>query len=154
MVEFALILPVVVSLLLGLVTGGIAYSKKIALTDAVRGATRYGTTLTNSSTWATSVRDRLVALSASELSEGDVCIELVKAGSPATVEQSWYAGDTSCPSSFGTAPVTPTVTAGYCVVKVWGMKQSRLQAVFFSSDINLKAGSVGAYERGVEPGVC
>jgi Flp pilus assembly protein TadG len=156
LVEFALILPLICSLLLGLVTGGIAYNKKIAITDSVRGATRYGTTLSNSDTWATSVRDRLVQLSATELTGSDVCVQLVRAGSPDTVVRSWYASaaNTSCPSNFGSAPTTPAITAGYCVVKVWGMKQATLQAVFFSSDLALKAGSVGAYERGATVGVC
>jgi Flp pilus assembly protein TadG len=156
LVEFALILPVVVSLLLGLVTGGLAYNKKIAMTDAVRGATRYGTTLNDSATWATSVRDRLVQLSATELTGSDVCVELVRAGSPNTVVRRWYASaaNTSCPSTFGTGPTIPAVDTGYCVVKVWGMKQAKLQTVFFSSDLALKAGSVGAYERGAEAGAC
>lgn len=155
LVEFALILPILTSLLLGMVTGGLAYNKKIAITDAVRGATRYGTTLNNSTTWATSVRDRLIQLSATELTGSDVCVELLRSGQAAPV-QSWYASsaNSSCPASFGTGPTTPSVSTGYCVVRVWGMKQAKLQAVFFSSDLSLKAGSVGAYERGTEAGVC
>jgi Flp pilus assembly protein TadG len=155
LVEFALILPILTSLLLGMVTGGLAYNKKIAITDAVRGATRYGTTLNNTSGWATSVRDRLVQLSATELTGSDVCVELLRGGQASPV-QSWYAssGNTSCPSSFGTPPATPAVNTGYCVVKVWGMKQATLQAVFFTSTLSLKAGSVGSYERGTEAGVC
>lgn len=150
LVEFALVLPIFVSLLMGLVTGGIAYNKKIAVTDSVRGAARYGATLADGSTWAPSVRDRLVQLSASELTTSDVCVELIRGGSTPVVTRSWYAAaaNTSCPSTFGTPPSTPTVAAGYCVVKVWGMKEAKLQAVLFNSDLRLKAGSVAAYERG------
>jgi Flp pilus assembly protein TadG len=156
MVEFALILPVVVSLLMGLVTGGLAYNKKIAITDAVRGAARYGATLGDSSTFATSVRDRLVQLSAGELTGSDVCVELVRAGSSNTVTRSWYAGagNSSCPAQFGTAPVTPTVTTGSCVVKVWAMKTAKLQAVLVNSDLHLKGGSVAGFERGIPAGTC
>lgn len=156
LVEFALILPIVVSLLMGLVTGGLAYNKKIAITDAVRGAARYGATRGDSSTFATNVRDRLVQLSAGELSVSDVCVELIRGGSPNTVERWWYASaaNTSCPSTFGTAPTMPTVSDGYCVVKVWGMKEAKLQAVLFNSDLRLKAGSVAAYERGTPAGTC
>jgi Flp pilus assembly protein TadG len=156
LVEFALILPIVVSLLLGMVTGGLAYNKKIAITDAVRGATRYGATLADSTTFATSVRDRLVQLSAGELTSSDVCVQLIRGGSTEVIVRSWYASaaNTSCPSTFGTAPTTPSVSAGYCVVKVWGMKQARLQAVFFNSDLRLKAGSVAAFERGTPAGTC
>jgi Flp pilus assembly protein TadG len=156
LVEFALVMPVVVSLLLGLVTGGIAYNKKIAITDAVRGAARYGATLADSSAFATSVRDRLVQLSAGELTGGDVCVELIRAGSPNTVVRSWYAsaGNGSCPSTFGTGPTMPTITSGYCAVKVWAMKSAKLQAVVVNSDIALKGGSVAGFERGVPAGAC
>ena len=156
LVEFALILPVVVSLLMGLVTGGLAYNKKIAITDAVRGAARYGATLNDSTSFATSVRDRLVQLSAGELAVGDVCVELVRAGSPNTVTRSWYAsaGNSSCPASFGAAPATPAMTTGTCVVKVWAMKTAKLQAVFFNSDLALKGGSVAGFERGIPAGSC
>jgi len=156
LVEFALILPVVISLLLGMVTGGLAYNKKIAITDAVRGASRYGATLADSTTFATSVRDRLVQLSASELTTSDVCVQLIRGGSTEVVVRSWYASasNTSCPSTFGTAPSTPTVSEGYCVVKVWAMKTAKLQAVFVNSDLRLKAGSVAAFERGIPAGTC
>ena len=156
LVEFALVLPVVVSLLLGLMSGGLAYNKKLAITDAVGGAARYGATLADSSTFAGSVRDRLVQQSAGELSGSDVCVELIRAGSTNTVVRSWYAsgGNTSCPTQFGTAPTTPSVTTGSCVVKVWGMKEAKLQAVLFNSDLKLKAGSVAAFERGVPAGTC
>ena len=156
MVEFALILPVVASLLMGLVTGGLAYNQKIAVTDAVRGAARYGATLSDSTTFAANIRDRLVQLSAGELTGSDVCVELIRAGSPNTVTRSWYAaaGNSSCPAQFGTAPATPAVTTGYCVVKVWGMKTAKLQAVLVNSDLELKAGSVAAFERGIPAGSC
>jgi Flp pilus assembly protein TadG len=156
LVEFALVLPIVVSLLMGMVTGGIAYNKKIAITDSVRGAARYGSTLSDASTWATSVRDRLVQLSASELTTSDVCVQLIRGGSPSVVVRSWYASsaNSSCPSTFGTPPTTPTVTDGYCVVKVWGMKTAKLQAVLYNSDLRLKAGSVAAFERGTPAGTC
>ena len=156
MVEFALILPIVASLLMGLITGGLAYNKKIAITDAVRGAARYGATLGDSSTFATSVRDRLVQLSAGELTGNDVCVELIRVGSSNTVTRSWYASasNSSCPANFGTAPATPTMSNGYCVVKVWGMKTAQLQAVLVNSDLELKAGSVAAFERGIPAGSC
>jgi Flp pilus assembly protein TadG len=156
LVEFSLVMPIVVSLLLGLVTGGIAYNKKIAITDAVRGASRYGATLADSSTFATSVRDRLVTLSAGELTGSDVCVELVRAGSPNTVIRSWYASaaNSACPSTFGTGPTTPSINSGYCVVRVWAMKTAKLQAVVVNSDIALKGGSVASFERGVPAGTC
>jgi hypothetical protein len=95
-------------------------------------------------------------LSAGELTTSDVCVELVRAGSPNTVTRSWYASasNSSCPASFGTAPTTPTVSTGYCVVKVWAMKTAKLQAVLVNSDLALKAGSVAGFERGIPAGTC
>lgn len=43
-VELALVIVLVVMLLLGFLTGGLAYNQKITLTDAARVAARYGTT--------------------------------------------------------------------------------------------------------------
>src|SRR2546426_1394028 len=144
MVEFALILPVLMSLLLGSVSGGAAYNKKVALTDSVRSASRFGTTLSDTANLGSLVAQRLQQVAATELTTGDVCVELVRKGSPDTVVTHWYTSSAgaSCPSTFGSAPATPTVTDGYCVVKVWGEKDSTLQALFFTSNLKLKAGSV------------
>lgn len=155
LVEFALILPVLASLLLGTVTGGAAYHRKITMTDAVREGSRFGATLNDAAGFGTSVRDRTVQLSAAELTNNDVCVQLVRAGSPDTVVRSYYpSGGGSCPANFGSAPETPTMASGYCVVKVWAHRTSTLQAFFFSRPVELTAKSVAAYERGATAGVC
>ncbi len=43
-VEFALVLPVLVMLLLGITTAGLSYSHAIGLTNAVREGSRFGAT--------------------------------------------------------------------------------------------------------------
>lgn len=155
MVEFAFILPVLMSLLLGTATGGIAYNTKITMTDAVREGSRFGATLNDSTAFATSVRDRTRELSVSQLENGDICVQLVRAGSPDTIVRSYYPSSSpSCPPSFGSVPETPAMPAGYCVVKVWAHKEADLQAFFFTSTLDLKAQSVAAYERGATAGVC
>jgi len=153
LVEFALLMPVLASLLLGTVTGGVAYHRKITMTDAVREGSRFGATLNETSSFGTSVRDRTVQLSTGELTNDDVCVQLVRAGSPETVVRSWYpGGGSSCP--FAGVPDTPASSDGYCVVKVWTKRTSELQAFFFTRSIDLTAKSVAAYERGATPGVC
>ena len=156
LVELALILPVLMALLLGTVSGGASYNKKVALTDSVRAASRFGATLSDTTNLGSLVAQRLQQVAATELTTADVCVELVRKGSPDTVVSHWYtsAGGSSCPATFGSAPATPTMTDGFCVVKVWGMKDSTLQTFFFTSNLKLKAGSVAAYERGSVPGVC
>jgi len=54
LVEFALIMPILVMLLLGMVTGGMAYNKKLAITNGVREGSRYGATLPVASSTCTS----------------------------------------------------------------------------------------------------
>jgi hypothetical protein len=46
LVEFALILPVLLTLALGIFSAGLAYNRQIALTNAAREASRFGATLT------------------------------------------------------------------------------------------------------------
>ena len=45
LVEFALVFPVFMTLVLGMFYGGLAYSRKITMTNAAREAARYGATL-------------------------------------------------------------------------------------------------------------
>ena len=45
LVEFALVMPILVMLLLGMVTAGMAYNQKLAITNGVREGSRYGATL-------------------------------------------------------------------------------------------------------------
>lgn len=63
LVEMALILPLLVMLLLGIVTAGIAYNHQLSLTHAAREAGRYGATLPVSNfgsmePWLMAVEDR------------------------------------------------------------------------------------------------
>ena len=45
LVELAIVLPLVIALILGLFTGGMAYNRKITIVNAAREASRYGATL-------------------------------------------------------------------------------------------------------------
>src|SRR5688500_9489815 len=45
LVEFALVLPVFLMLLLGMMTGGLAYSRKLSVAQAAREGARFGATL-------------------------------------------------------------------------------------------------------------
>lgn len=89
LVEFALLMPVFMALVLGMFSGGIAYNHKQQMTGAVREGGRYGGTIPAtqsfaSGTWATNVRDLVVARSAGDLVNTQVCVSLVT-GSPGAV---------------------------------------------------------------------
>src|SRR5438045_1794603 len=78
-VEFALVLPILVALLVGITTSGIAYNKKLNLTYATREGARYGATVPPSQswasgTWASNVRDLVVARSGGDLTAANVCV--------------------------------------------------------------------------------
>jgi Flp pilus assembly protein TadG len=146
LVEFALVLPLIMALILGLLTGGSAYNRKLSMTNAVREGSRFGATLDGSSTWASSVQTRTVELATGDLSTSQVCVQLVQNGSVVIQGGNTYqALGANCSSI-----AAPTVTASSsdCVVKVWAARvnQDKLQVIFFSSNLTLTSKSVARYE--------
>ena len=141
LVEFALILPLVMSLVLGLVSGGAAYNRKISMSGAVREGSRFGATLDGSGSWATSVQSRTVELSTGDLTTAQVCVALVSASTGAPL--SGYSAPASCPTA---GPSTPATATTGCVVKVWAARPDKLQAMFFTTTLSLTAKSVARYE--------
>ena len=104
LVEFALVMPLFVMLLLGTVTAGLAYNRKIDLTHATREGARYGAAVSpfqqwQSGTWASNVRNLVVDRSGGELTAADVCVALVVSTSATT--SSVYSG-AGKPASFFT----------------------------------------------------
>lgn len=154
LVEFALIAPLLFALLLGIVTGAIAYNRKITMSDAVREGARYGATLVaedplgacttpvpaTPTTWCDKVRKRVIDLSAGELTASQVCAALVDqpdtAGLPAGCSL--------------TKPASPTgVTAGTRrVVKVWAARTAEIEAIIYSRTVTLTSSLAAQYERG------
>jgi Flp pilus assembly protein TadG len=146
LVEFALILPLVMSIVLGLVTGGAAYNRKLSMTGSTREGSRFAATLNGptSTGWATDVQSRVVELASGDLTTSQVCVKLVKVGTGDV----YSASGATCSSV--AEPSTPTTaTSGTCIVKVWAARPDRFQAMFFSSNITLTAKSVSRYEASV-----
>ena len=141
LVEFALILPLVVSLVLGIVTGGAAYNRKISMTGAVREGSRFAATLDSSGTWATDVQSRTAELATGDLTTSQVCVALVAAGTGTNIYSAMGAGCSSV-----AAPSTPSTSTSGCVVKVWAARPDKLQVMFFSANLTLTAKSVARYE--------
>jgi Flp pilus assembly protein TadG len=84
MVEFAIVLPIFLLLLLGIAQGGIAFNNYIQLTDATRAGARYGAPLACSGTCDRSalVTDKVKA-SAANLDANQVGV---------TITSSWQSG--------------------------------------------------------------
>lgn len=147
-VEFALIVPVLVLLLMGTVSTGLAYNDHISLTNAVREGARYGAGADiTSSSWAANVQTRVqqVYFNAAGIAPTDnqVCVKLIQA------DGTVYASDTG--TDCGTQPSTPSnMTTGSCAVVVWVSKPKAIElAVFPDINITLKGESVAYYSRTV-----
>lgn len=141
LVEFALVLPLLMALVLGIFSGGIAYNRKIAITNAVREGSRFGATLACNATcaaatypgsgaWETKVRQRVVDASGGEVQLGDTC--------------AWI-GVASGTAACGIAD--PASSNGSMVIKVSASKAAKLDVVFFSRSVTLTSRAVARYER-------
>lgn len=141
-VEMALVLPILVALMLGVITGGIAYSRTVSLNDAVRGGARVGATTVDGTSWAGTVRQRTVDYSADGLALGQVCAQLVKGS---TILRS----ECSLTGSAATPPANPAGTLSTdCLVKVWAVRSVSIVAVPFTDfDVDVERHSVSRYER-------
>jgi len=143
-VEFALVVPLLLALLFGIVTAGFAFSQRISLNESVREGARYGATSLESTTWATTVEQRTRQLATGDLTLGQVCVQLLKGPTQSVVRS------TPCTVP---APATPSqITAGMaatdCLVKVWAEREAPLVAApLWAGSITLKPVAFQRYER-------
>jgi Flp pilus assembly protein TadG len=138
-VEFALVVPLLVMLLIGVVTVAIGYSAKVALNNAVREGARLGASAPSSASWADAVTGRVTSAFADPDADAmNVCAKLYKAG---VVLPIWSSG-----SGCGTEPAAPSGVTG-CYVKVWAARPVDLNWVFGGATVTMHAQSVAIYDR-------
>ncbi len=148
-VEFALVMPLLLMLLFGIISTGMTFSDHLAATNATREGARYGAATNMSEPgWATSVKERVkqVYFNAGEtVTDDQICVKLVTAAG-ATPAQSM---GTSC----GTAPSAPTsMAAGSCAVLVWMERPATIELIAFPAlTFHIGAESVAFYSREVAP---
>ena len=158
--EFALVVPVLVMLLLGIVTGGLTFSHGLSLNDAVRESARFGATgdATNAAQWASDVIAQERANQIDDPGpETAVCVQLWKVTT--TAPSTGSAITTRCDQGTFPAPaltvadasfpaVPGGVLAGTCVVRVLAARPYSINlAPFPSLSGTLKRGAVERYER-------
>jgi Flp pilus assembly protein TadG len=158
-VEFALVLPLLVMLLFGVTTAGLAYNDKLSIANAVREGARLGAALdyhTAPGTWATSVQSRVQETyfnSANTLNTNQICVRLRQwSGSGwSTVSGAETASvSTGC----GTVPTDPVATAtNSCAVEVWVEKPAKISLLVFP-DMNINIGAQSVAYYGLKAGVC
>ena len=162
LVEFALLLPLLMMVLLGMITGGIAYGQRLNVSHATREAARYGSTLPDDqfgsgvgSSWASAVlavaRDR----SGNDLniSGATICVALVT-GNPAAVYTpsggTPYFYSASYPFSSSSGAAAPCFsdgnTDGARRVQVSVTRPGKLEAVLFTQTLTLRSQADGRFE--------
>lgn len=159
LVELALALPILVMLLVGMVSAGIAYNHQLALTHAAREGGRYAATLpVNPGTmdnWLEVVIDQTVADATESLDPGApgryVCVAYVHPNGTA-------AGDTTTRRILNTSGLQPSQAGQECIpggdgrpaderrVQVVVSRDTDFSVVFFSSAITLDAEAVNRFE--------
>ena len=149
LVEFALVLPVFMMLVLGMFTGGLAYNRRIAVTQASREGARYGATLPaaglTSGQWLDQVAGIVQASADGELSDttaGEaICVARVSAGSVTSRQATGTAvsyGTTLCFDD-GRPFTEPRV-------QVIASRTSGFEALVFSRDLTLRSQAVSRFE--------
>jgi Flp pilus assembly protein TadG len=148
LVEFAIVLPVFLVIVLGLFSGGVAYNRQIALRNAAREGARYASTVdraqvfTNGNNWASNMRDLVVERSEGELTSSQVCVALVD-NTTGTAQ----AVDAAHTTAGGTAVCdTSDTTDSGLRVQVTVNAPARIEALVFGYTVNLKANAVSHFE--------
>ncbi len=141
-VEFALVAPLLIMLLFGIISTGFSFYETIAATDAVRAGSRFGATAEKGDAWAETVRTQTVALASTpQFQSADVCVQLVDSADVPVLSS-------DCPIAAPPPAFTGTLQEGECVVKVWASVPFSIQALpFFSNELDVTRSSVVRYER-------
>jgi Flp pilus assembly protein TadG len=148
-IEFALVLPILAALLMGIITVGLGYNNTLGLADGVREGSRFGATTQASGSWGSTVQQQTAQLTYLNVSGHSVvvtpamiCAQLVK--TPSTVVSASTCALTDLP------PANPAgVATGTCLVKVWAQIPVHLTFVIIpATTLQVKRQSVSLYERG------
>ena len=150
-VEAALTLPLVIMLIFGMITGGVALAQKNSIENAAREASRYGSTLEVTSSvedWLDDVTAAAIGAATGELDAGTpgrfLCVALVGTsngddGRKVISGDSITYGSGACPDM--------TCPAGNPCVQVALERDGYLDLVFASQSIHIEAGAVSTFER-------
>ena len=158
-VEFALVVPLLMMLLLGVITVGLSYNNALGVTNAVREGSRFGATTdacgttppavcTGGSAWATSVMQRVRDTQFDDPGlETKICVQLIKVGTvtPLVGFQCSSAGGPALTSS--ALPSVPTGTVGTCFVQVVAARPFTVNVGIQKWDRVLERTSIARYER-------
>jgi len=156
-VEFALLAPLFFMIVLGMFSGGLAYTRKLAVTSAVREGVRYGATLPVGAgavpaTWFAQIRDRAIFSANGDLNttwDGEyICVAYVgllpNSSTSGTSKREWN-GNTG-PTADASACFDDGRPADERRVQVIGRRNTRFDALLFGSNISLSSQAVARFE--------
>lgn len=159
LVEFALILPILMALLLGIVTGGIAFSHNLSIDNAARETARYGATLPvagDMGAYLNQVADVAIRTSTGTLEDGApgriVCVAYVHPNGSAAHDQTTRVVEDAA----GARTVTnqPCLLAGdgrpddERRIQITVEREADLVVFYFSRTLTITGQSVARFERG------
>ena len=157
LVEMALVMPVLMVLLVGMVTAGIAYDRNNSLNNGARESARFGATLPVTSTlssWLNDVANVAVESASGVLDSSapgqQVCVAYVYPDGTSSADQTTRIIELS-----GVRAVTIGSTCfadgrpnSERRVQVTLQRKTDIEAIVFSSTVTLNAQSVTRFERG------
>ncbi|QNN53152.1 TadE/TadG family type IV pilus assembly protein [Nocardioides mesophilus] len=163
-VEFALVLPLLAMLLLGIVTAGIGFAQAISVANAVREGSRFGATSIPASTappytdlqwtnWAADVNSRTAAMLVdTSAGQATVCTQVWKNSTSVAAVPTQVLSSPACVVGSqnvagGSAPTPPSVDPNACVVTVWALRQIRINALLINMNPTVRRDSIARYER-------
>lgn len=152
LVEFALILPLFVVLIFGMITGGIALSQQNSVKNAVREASRFaavspkGTTASELVDYLDGVIAQVEAAASGDLDNG-VSGKVICAAH--TTDGAVYASRTKTGSSTtsGTSACFADGLGARSRTQVVAERDAEIGAIFFTVDIDLRTQTASRYER-------
>lgn len=152
-VEMAIVLPLFLALVLGILTGGIAMDHKIGVTNAAREAARYGATVPATQcaditkcankNWAQMVQAVAMDRLSGDVPASQICVALVSgSGSSPVVLSSAHTT-----KSDGSACYADSSNDTGQRVQVTMTRTDRMQTFFFARDLSLSARVVARFEQ-------
>ena len=152
-VEMALVLPLFLAIVMGILTGGIAMDHKIGITSATREAARYGALMPSAQcvdatkcsgrTWAQLVQSVALERVSGDVPASQVCVALVSGPGSSPVPLS--AGHTT--RSDGSACYRDSSVDPGQRVQVTMTRYDRMQVFFAAKDLALSARVVSRFEQ-------
>lgn len=148
MVEMAMVLPLLIVLLVGTITAGVAYGRSNSIQNASREASRYAATLPGpvDITWLQTVRNVARSASVGDLAPtvpGQfICVAYVDGTANIRLTDTGGVEVVSNAACFNDGR-----PAGEARIQVVTSRQARIEAVFYGWDVTLRSEAAARYER-------